>query len=108
MLALWFQRYPFDAHAAVVLARIWAWIDSGSQRVVLWCGYPSSPRLAIGGASQSEYVQLISLGTGSAYIYSVLATIVPQIFLHRFVGRGQIDVYFEPAAVIVALVLLGR
>jgi Cu+-exporting ATPase len=52
---------------------------------------------------------LISLGTGSAYIYSVLATIVPQIFPSSLRGSGgQIDVYYEPAAVIVALVLLGQ
>jgi Cu+-exporting ATPase len=52
---------------------------------------------------------LIALGTGSAYLYSVFATVVPQIFpasFHR--AGGQIDVYFEPAAVIVALVLLGQ
>jgi Cu+-exporting ATPase len=52
---------------------------------------------------------LISLGTGSAYLYSVFATIVPQIFPASFRGGGgQIDVYFEPASVIVALVLLGQ
>jgi Cu+-exporting ATPase len=52
---------------------------------------------------------LISLGTGSAYLYSVFATVVPQIFPASFRGGGgQIDVYFEPASVIVALVLLGQ
>jgi Cu+-exporting ATPase len=52
---------------------------------------------------------LISLGTGSAYLYSVFATVFPQIFPASFRGvGGQIDVYFEPAAVIVALVLLGQ
>jgi Cu+-exporting ATPase len=52
---------------------------------------------------------LISLGTGSAYLYSVFATVVPQIFPASFRGGGgHIDVYFEPAAVIVALVLLGQ
>jgi Cu+-exporting ATPase len=52
---------------------------------------------------------LIALGTGTAYVYSVVATVVPQIFpaLHRGAG-GQLDVYFEPATVIVALVLLGQ
>jgi Cu+-exporting ATPase len=52
---------------------------------------------------------LIALGTGTAYLYSVFATVVPQIFPPSFRGGGgQIDVYFEPAAVIVALVLLGQ
>jgi Cu+-exporting ATPase len=52
---------------------------------------------------------LIALGTGTAYVYSFVATVVPQIFpaLHRGAG-GQLDVYFEPATVIVALVLLGQ
>ena len=52
---------------------------------------------------------LIALGTGTAYVYSVFATVVPQIFPASLRGAGgQIDVYFEPAAVIVALVLLGQ
>jgi Cu+-exporting ATPase len=52
---------------------------------------------------------LIALGTGSAYFYSVFATVIPQVFPASFRGAvGQIDVYFEPAAVIVALVLLGQ
>jgi Cu+-exporting ATPase len=52
---------------------------------------------------------LIALGTGSAYLFSVFATLVPQLFPVSMRGAGgQIDVYFEPAAVIVALVLLGQ
>jgi len=52
---------------------------------------------------------LVALGTGTAYIYSVFATVIPQIFPASLRGAGgQIDVYFEPAAVIVALVLLGQ
>src|ERR1035438_5226681 len=52
---------------------------------------------------------LIALGTGTAYLYSVFATVIPQIFPASFRGSGgQIDVYFEPAAVIVVLVLLGQ
>jgi Cu+-exporting ATPase len=52
---------------------------------------------------------LISLGTGSAYLYSVIATVFPNVFPASFrSGGGQIDVYFEPAAVIVVLILLGQ
>jgi Cu+-exporting ATPase len=52
---------------------------------------------------------LIALGTGTAYLYSAIVTLVPQIFPASLHGAGgQIDVYFEPAAVIVALVLLGQ
>jgi Cu+-exporting ATPase len=52
---------------------------------------------------------LIALGTGVAYLYSVIATLAPQIFPTSFRGEGgQIDLYFEPAVVITALVLLGQ
>jgi Cu+-exporting ATPase len=51
---------------------------------------------------------LIALGTGTAYLYSVIATLVPQMFPASFRGEGgQVDLYFEPAVVIIALVLLG-
>jgi len=52
---------------------------------------------------------LIATGTGSAYLYSVIATIAPDIFPDSFRGiHGEVGVYFEAATVIVALVLLGQ
>ena len=52
---------------------------------------------------------LIGIGVGAAYLYSVVATIAPGLFPAAFRGpEGQVDVYFEAAAVIVALVLLGQ
>jgi Cu+-exporting ATPase len=91
--------------------RIWAWIEFGlATPVVLWCGLQFFVRgwQSVVHCSLNMFT-LIGLGTGSAYIYSVLATIVPQIFPDSLRGSGgQIDVYFEPAAVIVALVLLGQ
>ena len=90
---------------------IWAWIEFGlATPVVLWCGLPFFVRGWQSVVHRSlNMFTLIGLGTGSAYIYSVFATIVPQIFLASLRGSGgQIDVYFEPAAVIVALVLLGQ
>jgi Cu+-exporting ATPase len=51
---------------------------------------------------------LIALGTGSAYVFSVIATIFPSIFPASFRHHGEVAVYFEPAAVIVTLVLLGQ
>jgi Cu+-exporting ATPase len=91
--------------------RTWAWIEFGlTTPVVLWCGLPFFVRGWQSVVYRSlNMFTLISLGTGSAYIYSVLATIVPQVFPASLRGSGgQIDVYFEPAAVIVALVLLGQ
>jgi len=52
---------------------------------------------------------LIGLGTGAAYLYSLAATLFPQFFPASFRGmHGSVDVYFEAAAVITTLVLLGQ
>ena len=91
--------------------RIWTWIEFGlATPVVFWCGLPFFVRGWQSVVHRSlNMFTLISLGTGSAYTYSVFATIVPQLFPASLRGSGaQIDVYFEPAAVIVALVLLGQ
>ena len=54
-------------------------------------------------------VALIALGVGAAYAFSVVATLAPDLFPASFRTHGdQIGVYFEPAAVIVVLVLLGQ
>jgi Cu+-exporting ATPase len=91
--------------------RTWAWVEFGlATPVVLWCGLPFFVRgwQSIVHRSLNMFT-LIALGTGTAYLYSVFATVIPQIFPASLRGSGgQIDVYFEPAAVIVALVLLGQ
>jgi Cu+-exporting ATPase len=51
---------------------------------------------------------LIGLGTGAAYVYSVAATIAPQAFPDSFISMGRVAVYFEAAAVIISLTLLGQ
>jgi len=92
-------------------ARTWAWIEFVlATPAVLWCGWTFFVRGWQSVINRSlNMFTLISLGTGSAYLYSVFATVVPRIFPASFRGDGgQIDVYFEPAAVIVALVLLGQ
>ena len=67
------------------------------------------PGLAIPGASQPKHVYAGCPGYRHGLLYSVFATVIPQIFPASLRGAGgQIDVYFEPAAVIVALVLLGQ
>ena len=91
--------------------RVWAWIEFAlATPVVLWCGLPFFVRGWQSVVHRSlNMFTLIALGTGSAYFYSVFATVVPQVFPASIRGvGGQIDVYFEPAAVIVALVLLGQ
>jgi Cu+-exporting ATPase len=112
MLALMVSAFlPSMPMQHLFSARAWAWIEFAlATPVVLWCGLPFFVRgwQSIVHHSLNMFT-LISLGTGTAYVYSVFATVVPQIFpaLHPGAG-GQIDVYFEPAAVIVALVLLGQ
>ncbi|MDQ2993085.1 MAG: heavy metal translocating P-type ATPase, partial [Candidatus Eremiobacteraeota bacterium] len=78
--------------------------------VVLWGGWSFFTR---GWASlisrHLNMFTLIALGTGASYLYSVIATFVPSIFPAGFRGMGgAVDVYFEPAAVITVLVLLGQ
>jgi Cu+-exporting ATPase len=78
--------------------------------VVLWCGWPFFQR---GWASlvnrSTNMFTLIAMGTGVAYLYSVVATLFPQIFPASFRSMSdRPDVYFEAAAAIVTLVLLGQ
>src|SRR5262249_6999760 len=78
--------------------------------VVLWGGWPFFQR---GWASlvnrHLNMFTLIAMGTGTAYLYSVVATLVPGIFPESFLTHGgRPDVYFEVSAMIVTLVLLGQ
>jgi P-type Cu+ transporter len=78
--------------------------------VVAWCGLPFFQRFWTSLVNRSPNMfTLIGLGTGVAYVYSVVATIAPQIFPEslRRMG-GYPDVYFEAAAAITTLVLLGQ
>jgi P-type Cu+ transporter len=81
-----------------------------STPVVLWAGWPFFER---GWASlvhrSLNMFSLIALGTGTAYIYSLVATFMPGMFPASFRGMdGAVAVYFEAAAVITVLVLLGQ
>jgi Cu+-exporting ATPase len=78
--------------------------------VVLWGGAPFFARARDSVRNRSPNMfTLIGLGVGVAYGYSVVATVAPGWFPGTLRGHeGRVDVYFEPAAVIVALVLLGQ
>jgi len=78
--------------------------------VVLWCGWPFFQRFWTSLVNRSPNMfTLIGLGTGVAYAYSVVATIAPGIFPASLRGMGGYpDVYFEAAAAITTLVLLGQ
>ncbi len=78
--------------------------------VVLWGGWPFFVRGWQSLANRSPNMfTLISLGTGVAYVYSVVALLLPDLFPASFrSATGQVDLYFEAAAVIVTLVLAGQ
>ncbi|TGR00824.1 heavy metal translocating P-type ATPase [Mesorhizobium sp. M4B.F.Ca.ET.190.01.1.1] len=89
--------------------KTWAELALASP-VVLWAAFPFFHRgwESILNRSPNMWT-LISLGVGAAYLYSVAATLFPDIFPHQFRGHGgAVPVYFEAAAVIVALVFLGQ
>jgi Cu+-exporting ATPase len=77
--------------------------------VVLWAGWPFFVRCfdSIRNRSPNMWT-LIGIGVAAAYIYSVLATIVPNLFPGEFRQMGRVAVYFEAASVIVSLTLLGQ
>jgi P-type Cu+ transporter len=81
-----------------------------STPVVLWAGWPILTRCwaSLRNCSPNMWT-LIGIGVGAAYGYSVVATLAPGIFPAAFRGQGgEVDVYFEAAAVITTLVLLGQ
>ena len=77
---------------------------------VLWCGWPFFVRgFASLRSGWLNMFTLIALGTGAAYLYSLVATLAPGLFPAAMQdAHGLIPTYFEAAAVIVALVLLGQ
>jgi Cu+-exporting ATPase len=81
-----------------------------STPVVLWAGWPFFARGWASVVHRSlNMFSLIALGTGSAYLYSLVAAFAPGLFPAAFHGMGgTVPVYFEAAAVITVLVLLGQ
>ncbi|MBN8935119.1 MAG: YHS domain-containing protein, partial [Rhizobiales bacterium] len=78
--------------------------------VVLWGGWPFFVRGWKSVVNRNlNMFTLIAMGTGVAWVYSVVATLAPQVFPQAFrIGGGAVAVYFEAAAVITVLVLLGQ
>ncbi|GAB3503269.1 heavy metal translocating P-type ATPase [Curvibacter fontanus] len=80
-----------------------------SLPIVLWAGWPFFSRGWQSVLNRSPNMwTLIGLGTGAAFLYSVLATVAPQIFPASFISMGRVGVYYEAAAVIISLTLLGQ
>ena len=77
--------------------------------VALWAGLPFYKRGAKSVINRSPNMwTLIGLGTGVAFVYSVVATVAPQVFPAAFVIHGRVSVYFEAAAAIISLTLFGQ
>ena len=78
--------------------------------VVLWAGWPFFERGWASVVNRSPNMfTLVAMGTGTSYLYSVVAVVAPGIFPAGSRGMGgELDLYFEAAAVITALVLLGQ
>ena len=95
-----------------------AWFDMAVQSwielvlsvpIVLWAGWPFFVRGAQSIVNRNPNMwTLIGLGTGAAFVYSVVATVAPQLFPDSFFSMGRVAVYFEAAAVIISLTLLGQ
>ncbi|MDG5974841.1 heavy metal translocating P-type ATPase [Hydrogenophaga taeniospiralis CCUG 15921] len=87
-----------------------SWIELVlSVPIVLWAGWPFFVRGAQSVVNRSPNMwTLIGLGTGAAFVYSVVATVAPQVFPDSFLSMGRVAVYFEAAAVIISLTLLGQ
>ena len=80
-----------------------------SVPVVLWAGWPFFARGAQSVLQRSPNMwTLISLGTGAAFVYSVVATLAPGVFPQSFISMGRVSVYFEAAVVIISLTLFGQ
>jgi len=80
-----------------------------SLPIVLWAGWPFFVRGWQSVVHRSPNMwTLIGLGTGAAFVYSIVATLAPGLFPPSFAAHGRIGVYFEAAAVIISLTLLGQ
>lgn len=77
--------------------------------VVLWCGWPFFERAWVSVIHRSPNMfTLIALGVGAAFAFSLAATIAPQVFPASMRHGGAVEPYFDSAAVIIVLVLLGQ
>lgn len=102
---------PGEPLQQIASVRLWTWIQLVlAAPVVLWGGWPFFERgwRSVTSGNLNMFT-LIALGTGVAFIYSLVATAVPHIFPAAFrSAAGDVPVYFEAAGVIIVLVILGQ
>ncbi|MPZ56141.1 MAG: cadmium-translocating P-type ATPase [Rhizobiales bacterium] len=110
VFALEMGGHLFDLHRFIDQA-LSNWLQLAlATPVVLWAGWPFFVRGWRSLLTRNlNMFTLIAMGTGVAWVYSVVATVAPGIFPEAFRGgHGTVAVYFEAAAVITVLVLLGQ
>nr|WP_255440537.1 copper-translocating P-type ATPase [Caenimonas sedimenti] len=89
-------------------AQTWIELALGAP-VVLWAGAPFFKRFWESLRNRSPNMwTLIGLGTGAAFLYSLVATLAPGLFPSSFMSMGRVSVYFEAASAIISLTLLGQ
>lgn len=115
-LVLTLPVFALEMGAHIVGAHIWVdptlsnWIQFAfATPVVLWAGWPFFVRGWQSLLTRNlNMFTLIAMGVGVAYVYSVIATFAPDVFPEAFRAHSAVAVYFEAAAVITVLVLLGQ
>jgi len=109
LLEMGAHLFPALHHLVPQAVSVWVQLVLATP-VVLWAGWPFFVRGWQSLVTRNlNMFTLIAMGTGVAWIYSVVATVVPRIFPPAFRGLdGVVAVYFEAAAVITVLVLLGQ
>jgi len=110
VFALEMGGHLFDIHHLIAQqASNWVQLLLGTP-VVLWAGWPFFVRAVASVTNRSlNMFSLIALGTGAAWLYSMVGTILPSLFPSGLrLADGAVQIYFEAAAVITVLVLLGQ
>ena len=100
----------FESKITLVSGPTLSWIQLGlSLPIIFWAGDSFFIRgwQSILHRSPNMWT-LISLGTGAAFLYSAVATISPKLFPQAFIHNGKIPLYFEAAAVIISLTVVGQ
>jgi P-type Cu+ transporter len=103
-------RHVIGAVGESVSPRAAAWVQLALVTPVVWgAGWPFLVRGWNSLRTRNlNMFTLVAMGIGVAWAFSMVATCAPGVFPEGFADRGEVDVYFEPAAVITVLVLLGQ
>jgi heavy metal translocating P-type ATPase len=110
ILILSMGRGFFPALDDLISPEVSGWIQLVlATPVVLWAGWPFFQRGWTSVRTRNlNMFTLIAMGTGVAWLFSLVATVAPGLFPDSFRMNGAVDVYFEAAAVVTTLVLLGQ